>query len=62
MPKESKNKNYLGICVDRAVFEEIERRRGLVKRSTYVNDLLKGVVTIALGKKEMGSTEEEHNG
>ncbi len=62
MSKRIRPKKYLGVSVDRQVFEEIERRRGLVKRSTYVNYLLKGAVNTVLGKKELGSTEDAHNG
>jgi len=41
MPKESRSKKYLGISVDRAVLQEIDQSRGLIKRSTFVNELLK---------------------
>ena len=37
-------KEYLGISIDKDVLEEIEQRRGLIKRSTYVNDLLRNLV------------------
>jgi metal-responsive CopG/Arc/MetJ family transcriptional regulator len=43
MPKQ--NKEYLGISVDKDVLEEIEQRRGLIKRSTYVNDLLRKLLS-----------------
>lgn len=37
-------KEYLGISIDKDVLEEIEQRRGLIKRSTYVNDVLRNLV------------------
>ena len=55
-------KGFISLTIDKAILDEIERRRGLVKLSTYVNDLLKGAVSIDLGKKELGPTEDDHNG
>jgi hypothetical protein len=42
MPKRVKE--YLGISVDKDVLEQIEQQRGLIKRSTYVNGLLRKLV------------------
>jgi len=41
MHDEIKGKAHLGVCVDKDVLEKIDRSRGLVKRSTFVNDLLR---------------------
>jgi metal-responsive CopG/Arc/MetJ family transcriptional regulator len=45
MSKQTRTKDYLGISIDRDILEEIDERRGLIKRSTYVNDLLKKLVS-----------------
>jgi metal-responsive CopG/Arc/MetJ family transcriptional regulator len=42
--RESDVKKSVGITVDKRVLDEIDERRGLIKRSTYVNDLLRNVV------------------
>ena len=36
-----KIKRYLGVSLDPEIYEEVERRRGMVKRSTFVNEVLK---------------------
>ncbi len=39
-----KLKRYLGVSLDPEIFKEIERRRGFVKRSTYVNEMLRAAL------------------
>ena len=36
-----KIKIYLGVSLDPEIYEEVERRRGMIKRSTFVNEVLK---------------------
>ena len=36
-----KMKRYLGVSLDPEIYEEVERRRGMIKRSTFVNEVLK---------------------
>jgi Arc/MetJ family transcription regulator len=39
--REQRKKRMLAITVDKCIFDEVERRRGLVKRSSYVNEMLR---------------------
>jgi metal-responsive CopG/Arc/MetJ family transcriptional regulator len=41
MSHKFKRKRHLGISIDKDLLDEIERQRGLVKRSTFVNYLLR---------------------
>ncbi len=36
-----KIKRYLGVSLDPEIYEEVEKRRGMIKRSTFVNEMLK---------------------
>ncbi len=36
-----KIKRYLGVSLDPEIYEEVESRRGMIKRSTFVNEVLK---------------------
>jgi metal-responsive CopG/Arc/MetJ family transcriptional regulator len=40
------NKTILSISVDRDLSEQIEKSRGLIKRSTFVNQLLRKVLAV----------------
>ena len=40
MKEQTTEKAFLGVTVDKSILEAIDRQRGLVKRSTFVNDLL----------------------
>jgi len=58
MPKQ--NKEYLGISVDKDVLGEIEQRRGLIKRSTYVNDLLRKLLSDHSGTSNESDKSSAH--
>ena len=36
-----KIKRCLGVSLDPEIYEEVERQRGMIKRSTFVNEVLK---------------------
>ncbi len=40
------NKQFLGVTVDPQVISIIDEERGQVKRSTFVNDLLRKALTL----------------
>jgi metal-responsive CopG/Arc/MetJ family transcriptional regulator len=58
MPNQ--NKEYLGISVDKDVLKEIEQRRGLIKRSTYVNDLLRKLLSDHSGTSNESEKSSEY--
>ncbi len=39
-----KIKAYLLVSLDPEIFEKIEKRRGFLKRSTYVNEMLRAAL------------------
>ncbi len=49
------SKKFVGLSLDETVSKEIENKRGLIPRSTFVNDVLKTALNI--GNK--GSPQEE---
>ncbi|MEM2105501.1 MAG: ribbon-helix-helix domain-containing protein [Candidatus Bathyarchaeia archaeon] len=34
-------KDYIGVTIDRELLKEIEEQRGMTKRSTFINELLR---------------------
>lgn len=53
MHDKIKGKRHLGVCVDKDLLEKIDQSRGLVKRSTFVNDLLRRAL--------LGHSEEQQS-
>jgi metal-responsive CopG/Arc/MetJ family transcriptional regulator len=47
MPTKLLVKRCLGICLDAELVEEIDRRKGLVKRSTFLNHLLRKLILLS---------------
>jgi metal-responsive CopG/Arc/MetJ family transcriptional regulator len=58
MPSHKETKTCVGISLDKDVLRQIEERRGLVKRSTYLNNLLRNFLCRSVEfSKERNRTE-----
>jgi metal-responsive CopG/Arc/MetJ family transcriptional regulator len=53
------SKIFVGMTLDRPLLEQIDRARGLVKRSTFVNDLLKKSISGA--ESDKSERERSHD-